>query len=244
MSSGIDWQYAVSNAKVTDPPVKYLVGTEWASGESSQLTVGCLKGLEAVRTAYSQLPGLGYNRHLWLGAKLSGPILVADAASRYLLDLAARRIGKRAPLTHGCLDPEAETIGRWLQNNGFVCGEEIAAHAGLDLGSRFLDGWEQLAIAASEWPKSRWGVCAKVTTLKVVALSDNRELDRYEAAQILDAAESWARAVDLRSASAEAGIELANLLRDEVVAAAVAVTRKEGSISGLRHALRVTGYQQ
>ncbi len=243
MSSGINWKYRISNANPAEPPIDYSVGISWASGDSNQLAVGLVSGLDAVRTAYAQLPGLGYHRQLWLKAQFSGAAQIADAAAKYQLDVFARKMGKRSPLTHGGVDIETRSVENWIRDNGFVCGREIAEFAGVALSAPFLANWESLAIAAEEYPRDHWGVCPKVKTLKVETWgTDRREVNKDEAARVLDAAEAWGRAVDTRTAFTEADISLTSLLDEEVVKAAIAVTRKQGSVAGLRHALCVSGY--
>jgi hypothetical protein len=244
MSSGIDWKYRVSNADPEQPPISYSVGLAWASGASNRLAVGLVSGLDAVRTAYADLPGLGSHRQLWL-KQMSGAAQIAGTASRYLLDVFARKLGKKSPLVHGGHSVETRSVEDWVRDNSFVCGHEIAEYGGVALDAPFLANWELLAIAAEEYPRERWGICPKVKTLKVETWGmDRREVSKDGAARVLDAAEAWSRAVDARTASIEADISLANLLDDEVVKAAIAVTRKQGSLSGLRHTLRVSGYIQ
>jgi hypothetical protein len=243
MSSGIDWKYTVSNSNPAEPPIRYDVGVAWASGAQNELVVGCLSGLDSVRTAYAHLPGLGYYRNEWLRAPLSGAAKIAEDASKYLVSIAARKVGKESPLIHGGYNVDTMTVGKWLDSNGFVCGREIAEYAGVALDATFIGNWEALAIAAEEYPRHRWGVCPKVRSLKVETWGLNpREVTRDEAARVLDAAEAWGRAVDTRTAYTEADVSIANLLDEDVVKAAIAVTLKKGSVSGLRHALRVSGY--
>jgi len=244
MASGINWKYRIGNVDPTEPPISYCVGVGWASGARNKLTVGLVSGLDAVRTAYADLPGLGYHRQLWL-TRMSGAAQIADAASRYHLDIFAKERGKKSPLIHGGMNVETKSVEDWIHDNAFICGREIAQFAGVALDASFLDNWELLAIAAEEYPRERWGICPKVKTLKVETWGMNpREVGKDEAVRVLDAAEAWGRAVDTRTASTEADINLANLLDEEVVKAAIAVTRKQGSVSGLRHALRVSGYIQ
>ncbi len=244
MSSGIEWKYQISNRNPEEPPISYSIGVGWGTGHLNDLTVGLVSGLGAVRTAYSDLPGLGYHRQLWLNARMSGPAQIADTASKHLLDIFARKQGKKSPLIHGGFNIEDRKVGEWFQDNGFLCGREIAEYAGVALDAPFLTNWELLAIAAEEWPRQRWGICPKVTAIRVVATTyrGDQEVGKDEALRVLDAAESWARAIDQRSIREKADAGLVHLLDKEVVTAAVAVTRKEGSVAGLRHALRVSGY--
>lgn len=244
MSSGINWKYRVSNANPEEPPVRYEVGVSWASGGAKdEFVVGLFQGLEAIRTAYASLPGLGYNRNLWLSSELSGPEKIARDASRYLLAVAAHSKGKNSPLAYGG-DPN-RTVGKWIDDSCFVCGREIAEFAGVPFNSLFLANWETLAIAADEYPRQRWGVCPEVTRLKVErntsSSSGREEVGKEEAVHVLATAEAWGRAVDLSWPHQE-GIKLAPLLYDDAIRAAVAVTTKKGSISDLRHSLRVAGY--
>lgn len=195
MSSGINWRYRISNRNPEEPPISYSIGVAWVSGGQSPdhegLTVGFVYGLDAVRTAYAQLPGLGNHRELWLKARISGPEEIADTAAKLQLARFAQQSGKRTPLGYGG-DP-SETLGEYISGSAFVCGREIAEHAGLALEDKFLDVWHRFAIAAEEYPRDRWGICPKVTALKVEtwgvpADGGGKELDRENATRVLKSA--------------------------------------------------------
>lgn len=245
MSSGVDWMYKISNANPEEPPIEYSIGISWASGgPPNELEVGLIWGLSAVRTAYEPLPGLGYHKNLWLTAKLSGPEKIATSAARYQMEVVAQKLGKRNPLIHGQVNVDKITVGGWLENCAFLCGKEIAAHAGVELDALFLENWERLAIAAEEWPRERWGVCPAVTALKVERWGQRQTvpLNNDEALRVLDAAEAWARAVDAQKEDRRARSELIGMLDSAVVRSAIGVTKGKGPVSGLRHALKTAGY--
>ena len=201
MSSGINWKFRIIGADPNEPPIQYSIGCAWVSpGEPSPdhegVTIGLVYGLDAIRTAYSLLPGFSYNRELWLRVELSGSKTIAQAAASYLLDIAAKKIGKDSPIIHGGCRIETRTIGEWLEDNAFVCGKEIAAHAGVTLDTRFLDCWERVAIAAKEWPEKRWGICPKVTRVKVLTWgTEGKEVNEQTAKKVLATAEKWAHCV-------------------------------------------------
>lgn len=245
MSSGVDWMYKISNANPEEPPIEYSIGISWASGAPpSELEIGLLWGLQAVRTAYEPLPGLGYYKQLWLSPQLHGPQTIADLAAKYLVEVAAAKLNKRNPLVHGQINVQTITVGRWLENSAFVCGKEIVEFAGVALDALFLENWEALAIAAEEWPKKRWGICPKVTALKVEIWGQRQTvpLNNDEALRVLDAAEAWARAVDAQKEDRRARSELIGMLDSAVVRSAIGVTKGKGPVSGLRHALKTAGY--
>jgi hypothetical protein len=246
LGTGIEFRYKVVNANSNEPPVSYVIGIAWSNGGKSPdhegLGIFHLKGLEAVRTAYAELPGLGLDRQLWNTSPLSGPTKIAQDASRYILDLTAQKMGKKSPLIHGGGSRiETRTVGEYFSATEFVCGAEIAAHAGVSLTDRFLDNWERLAIAADEWPQQRWGVCPKVTKLKVMTWGSNGvEVGQTEASRVLDAAVEYSKCVKMWGAMTPLVLEV--MIAPEVVKAAIDVTKRRGSLSSLRNALHVHGY--
>ena len=172
MSSGINWMYRFSSGIQTQPPIQYLVGREWASGEVAEpAVIAHIHGLSAVRTAYARLPGLNGPRSLWLRASLSGPQLIANVAAQYALDVFARAQGKSSPLLPGCPRPETRTVAQFFEGKAFVCGCEIAAHGNIPLDGRFLDHWCALALAAEEWPQEKWGICSRVKGVEITVLN-------------------------------------------------------------------------
>ncbi len=195
MASGYDVYFRVTGSSSEEPPVSYSLGLYWTSGNQTdfRLDVSLDSGLDALRTAYSGLPGLGGHRELWLRATLSGANSVAKSAAELLLSRYSAEKQKKCPVfrrDHGA------TVGEWIRENRFPNGEEMAGYAGVYLNSLFLDYWESLAIAAEEWPRARWGVCPKVTTLKVHDLKGN-ELGRQDACRVLDIAERYSRDVNV-----------------------------------------------
>ncbi len=225
LSSGINWMYSVTNANPEEPPVRYCLGRSWANNEANCLDLGLVSGLAAVRTAYADLPGLSYNRELWVRTRLSGVDQIVAAAAARLMEVAAQRTGKKNPVCHG--GPHrlegllSETIERWIEANGFVCGREIAEHANLGLEKSFLENWEKFAFAAEEWPRERWGVCPKVSSLRVEDIrnyGEPRVCGREEALHVLNVAETWARAVPTNNDRyRQTNAPLAHLLNKEEI---------------------------
>ena len=202
MSSGINWKYKIVNGEKSGVPIQYSVGNSWTSGNGSSpdhdgMTVGLIFGLDEIRTAYAQLPGLAGLKEVWLHCELSGARKIVNDASLYLLDIAARKLGKTTPLVHGGCNIEERTVAQYFEDNAFVCGKEIAEFAGVKDESIFLENWEKLAIAAYEWPREKWGICPKVElkTLIVVDWQTKQSVSSEKAIKVLKLAEKWARTV-------------------------------------------------
>ena len=157
--SRIQWRYTITCSTL---PLRYSLGTAWASGESSYPAVGLVQGFADLVLAYRRAPGLA---RLWTAgldspglarlraAGLDSPAEVARDASVMQLERYCDEIGVRNPVIHGQLT--RFTLGAYIQNGEVCCGREIAESAGLDLDAPFLSVWEAFVVAMRDYT-STW----------------------------------------------------------------------------------------
>lgn len=135
MSSGVHWQFRITNADPAGLPFRYDVGLAWASGEPSSLAVSAVQTYRAVAGKLWSLPGLGGARRHWTTAEYDGPFVAAQAA---------RSHSREQPV---------EAFLRRVAWPGDHAG--FAEGAGVRLADSFREVWPKLADAADEYPR-RW----------------------------------------------------------------------------------------
>ena len=246
--AGVEWQYRVTNPDSTDPPIDYQIGTAWSEGGPGKMIIGKVRGLAAICTHYLSVPGLGGRRQLASRVAMSGHQEIIELAARLQLQRYSWKHRFKFPEPVGIyLDVEA-TLGVVLTEYNFMCGSEIAEHAGVTLKDRFLDVWQPFALAAYNWPMRRWGHREyKFQDLKVETCEKQpRQLCQDEAQQLFEEAEAWSRVLAFHVwGGLDESVDdrdLTQCLDEDLIVAAIDVTTKQGSISELRHALRRAGY--